>query len=621
MTDLDPNEITTTTDLDASQTPTNPTPQPYESAVAWAPAVPVVPPSTPRRGGRLRWAAAIAVVALVIGASVAVAALITGGSSESTVIGYVPDRTVVYGEVRLDLPGDQRRAVGAFLSKFPGFADQSALDGKVDEVLDVFIKNVSDGDQTYSADIKPWFDGEFAFSVGPLPLAASLLGDQPSMEAFRGLAILSVKDSAAAQAWFAAAIAKSGATTTTETYDGVTLTAFTETDGVRAAFAVLNGKVAVLGDIVSVKAAVDSKGSSGFASEPGPKAALDSASGDHVGFAYVALRPLLDWSTDLSKALAPVAGGPAGAALSDSMLKVVPAWSAYWLRFETDALVMEATAPKPEIALGPTGNRASSVVDHIPSTAIVASTSNDFGKSLSQMLDLYRSDASLKPIFGQLDQAFGLVGGADAALGWMGDAAIVIDDADGTPAGGIIVVPTDKVAAERLLTALRTFIALGGGAQGITVRDETYNGTTITIVELGDIGALSGMAGGAASGLPLPAGNVEIAYAVTSDIVVIGSGPGFVKDVLDTTRATSLASSENYRKLVDRAGQGTGTTFVDITTIREMAEKAASGMADPVAFAKYETEIRPFLIPFDALIASGSVTADLSRSVVIVTVK
>ncbi|OGO55245.1 MAG: hypothetical protein A2Z32_00125 [Chloroflexi bacterium RBG_16_69_14] len=301
MSDLDPNETTTASELDpttsvpvptapvtptspltpASEMPTNPTPQTYEAAVAWAPAVPVSTASAPRRGGRLRWAAAIAVVAVVLGASAAVAALITNSASQATVLGYVPPGTVVYGEVRLDLPGDQRRAAGEFLSKFPGFADQAALDTKLDEVLDELVKKASDGDQTYTADIKPWFDGEVAFSLGPLPPASSLTPDRSSMDQFRGLALLSIKDAVAAQAWFDAAVKKSGATTTTEPYNGATLTIVAERGVPQAAYALLGGKVAVLGDLVSVKAAVDTNGNSGFASEPGPKAALASADGDH----------------------------------------------------------------------------------------------------------------------------------------------------------------------------------------------------------------------------------------------------------------------------------------------------------------------------------------------------
>ena len=171
MSEHDPNDVTTSTDLDPTSVvpttapltptgsaPSHPTPQPLEPAVAWAPAVPVATTRAPRRGGRLRWAAAIAIVALVIGATGVVAALLTAGASQSTVIGYVPANTVIYGELRLDLPGDQRQAVGEFLSKFPGFKDQAALETKIDEVLDQFVKDVSDGDQTYTTDIEPWFD-------------------------------------------------------------------------------------------------------------------------------------------------------------------------------------------------------------------------------------------------------------------------------------------------------------------------------------------------------------------------------------------------------------------------------------------------------------------------------
>jgi hypothetical protein len=601
------------------------TPPTFEHEVAWASgpvaASPVLPPKAPRRGGRLRWAVSLAVVALVVIASAAVAALITGQSSNATVLGYVPAGTTMYVEARLDLPGDQRRATGEFMSKFPGFADQAALDPKLDQVLDDLIKGATNNAESYTADIKPWFDGELAFSLGALPPAAGMMnGDAAAMSSMRALVLASVKDPALAQAWFNAHIAESGAKTTTETYNGATLTVFDADGGITPALAVIDGKVVVAGDITSVKAAVDTKGSGGFAAEPGPKAALDSSNEDYVGFVYVAIGPLLDWSNDMNAELSQVTGAPV-AAMNEAMLKIIPDWGAYWVRFESDALVMDAVAPKPETVIGPTQNRASTVIEHIPGSAIVAATSNDYGANLKQVLDVYRSDPALKPMLDQVDQALGLVGGTDAALGWAGDSAVVINDTDTGPEGGVIVVPTDKAAAAQLFTSLRSFIALGGDQAGITIKDETYNGVTITIVDLGDLSKLTGMTG-AAVPLPLPAGHLEIAYAVTDDIVVIGSGPGFVKHVLDTTKDTSLAANGRYKTLADRAGTGTGTTFVDLTAIREMIEKAAAdGTADAAELAKYEKEIKPFLVPFDALVASGSVDGDLTRSVIYITVK
>jgi hypothetical protein len=279
---------------------------------------------------------------------------------------------------------------------------------------------------------------------------------------------------------------------------------------------------------------------------------------------------------------------------------------------------MEATAPKPDKPFGPTENRTSDVVDHIPASAVVVSVTHDLGATIKTVLGLYASEPGIKDMLDQLDEALGLVGGKDAALGWLGDTAVVVNNVAGTPEGGLIVVPTDKAAAERLITAMRTFIALGGGAQGITVREEAYGGTTITIVDLGDAGNLLGM-GLTAGRIPLT-GHLEIAFAVTDDIVVVGSGPSFVKHVLDTTKATSLASDDQYKQLADRVGAGTGTSFVDITAIRGMLEKAMA-TGDAAAKAKYETDVKPFLLPFDALYASSSNQGNLTSSTVIITVK
>ena len=643
MSDLDPNEQTTTTDLDPTTsvpTPTSPvaptpvtpapltppiwgdgapsypTPQPYEPAVAWAPAVPVSTASARRRGGRLRWAAAIAIVAVILGASAAVAALVTNSQAQSTVIGYVPSGSIAYGEVRLDLPGDQRQAVGAFLSKFPGFHDQAALDTKLDEILDQFIKKATNDKQTYTADIKPWFGGEVALTVGPLPPAASMSDRATVTNALRALALLSVTDPAAADAWIDKTIAASGAKTTTETYNGVTLTILAEDTGPKIAYAVIGDKVAALGDLTSVKAAVDTGGKSGFASEPGPKAALASSTGDHVGFVYVALEPLLDWSTELNKAAASQSGAT-GAALEDSIKKLLPAWTAGWLSFDDDAMVIESTTPKAETPIGPTENRTSALARHIPSTAIATSISNDLGKTIDQALTLYASQPAYKDMLDQVDKALGLVGGRAGAIGWIGDTALVVNDAGGTLEGGIVIDPTDKAAAERLSAALQAVVGLGGASQGITVHDESYNGTTITIVDLGDASKLSG--GADSMVIPLPTGHIEIAYAVTDDVVVIGSGPAFVKHVLDTTEATSLATDPQYKRLADRVGPGTASAFVDLAAVRGLAEKAMAGGGQ--SGSKYDTDVKPFLIPFDALYASNSTSSDLNKSTVIITVK
>ena len=300
------------------------------------------------------------------------------------------------------------------------------------------------------------------------------------------------------------------------------------------------------------------------------------------------------------------------------MKKLLPAWTAGWLSFDNDAMVIESTAPKAQTPIGPTENRTSTLARHIPSTAIATSISNDLGKTIDQALTLYASQPTYKAMLDQVDKALGLVGGRAGAIGWIGDTALVVNDAGGTPEGGIVIDPTDKAAAERLSAALQAVVGLGGASQGITIRDESYNGTTITIVDLGDASKLSG--GADSMVLPLPTGHIEIAYAVTDDVVVIGSGPAFVKHVLDTTEATSLASDPQYKRLADQAGPGTASAFVDLAAVRGLAEKAMAGR-DASGITKYETDVKPFLIPFDALYASNSTSSDLNKSTVIITVK
>ncbi len=178
--------------------------------------------------------------------------------------------------------------------------------------------------------------------------------------------------------------------------------------------------------------------------------------------------------------------------------------------------------------------------------------------------------------------------------------------------GGLIVLPTDVEDAKRLFTSIRNLAPLSGVA-GVTFRDEDYHGTTISVASI-DVGAVAGDA------VPIPLDKVEIAWAVTDEYVVLGTGPEFVKHVLDTTDATSLGSNDRYEALLARVKAGTGSVFVDIAAVRDHIEGMIKS-GDAAGLKKYETDVKPFLAPFDALIASNSVGGDLNRSTIVITVK
>jgi hypothetical protein len=564
-------------------------------------------------GDRRRWLIAAGVVGVLVIASALAVSLFTGRAANAIVLGYVPTDSIMYGEVRMDLPGDQRANLGGFLSRFPGFADQSTIETKVDEVLDRLVGSATDGQQAFSSDIKPWFAGEVAFSVGALPDPSVATTDPAAMDNARALLLVSVKDAVAAKAWFDSIIADHGITTTTESYGGATITIGDAPD--QAAYALLDGKVAVVGDVASVKAAIDTKGASGFGADPSVKTALASTSGDHVGFVYVAVRPLVDWSTKVGGA--EVLGTTPNAALTS----LVPDWAAFALCVEGDGLVMESLAPKTD-ASNVGDARTSPVADHVPATAIALAISHDYGKGIQAFIDTYRSMPEFKPTVDSIDQALGVLGGPEAAIGWIGDVGVVVAQTETGVDGGLIVVPTDRAAAERLFTSLRTLVSLGGATAGISLRDETYAGQTITIVDLGDVRDLAALGGVPTDdlGVDLPTGHVELAYAITDQVVVLGSGPGFVQHVLDTTPATSIASNERYKALVGRVGPGSGVGFLDITAIRGLIESAAVRMGG-TDLSEYEQEYKPFLEPFDAVITTTSVKDGVSCTKAIVTVK
>ena len=588
---------------------------------AYAPASEVSTTQVVPGNGRQRWMIAAGIIGVLVVVSAVAFSLFTGRAANATVLGYVPNDSIMYGEFRMDLPGDQRNAVGQFLSKFPGFADQSTIETKIDEVLDRIVGSATDGNQAFSSDIKPWFGGQVAFSVGALPDPAAFESapEGSGLEDARFLGLVSIKDEAAALAWFEAAIAdaESGSERSTEAYGDVTIHHFVGPNEPPGAYAVLGGKVAVIGDPASVKAAVDTKGTGTFAATPEFSAALDATTGDHVGFMYIALRSLVEWSASISDET--VVGGVD----SDVVLGFVPDWAAFALRVEGDALRMEALAPKPEGDVP--AARTSTVAEHVPSTAIALSVSNDYGQGIIKTLDTYRAEPSLKEVIDGIDQAISVLGGSEAAIGWIGDLGVAVTRTDSGVEGGLVISPTDSAAASRLFTSLRTLASLGGAGMGIEIRDEPYANTTITIVDLGELSDLAGL--GSMAGVPpevlgtdLPAGRVKLAFAVTDNVVILGSGPGFVRSVLDTTPDTSIARNDRYEALIARVGQGTGSGFVDITAIRELIEGAMTNAATAER-AEYETNVKPFLVPFDAMAASSAIVGEVSRSTTIVTVK
>jgi hypothetical protein len=299
--------------------------------------------------------------------------------------------------------------------------------------------------------------------------------------------------------------------------------------------------------------------------------------------------------------------------------ELTPDWMLFRIQARGDALAFEGVTP--HVDLGPGENRVGTLAQHVPPGTIALVDAHDYGAILLDLVERIRAEPGTEEAFRQIDQAVGVVGGFEGLLGWMGDAgfAVARDDAGGVQ-GGLVFRPTERAQAERLFTTLRSFASIGGAQAGITVRDEEYNGTTIGVVDFGDWATLLGSAGGLPPGMEIPEGRVELAWATTDNIVVVGVGTAWVHSVLDAGAGESLADTERYRTHLERVGtENLMSSWLDITAVRELVE--GLGPTDPEAFGQYERDIKPYLVPLDVLIAASVRDGGLDHGTSVITVK
>jgi hypothetical protein len=563
----------------------------------------VVAPRAVTAGGRLglRWAVALVVVALVVATSAAGAWFLAGRSGTSTLAGWVPSDSVAYVEARLDLPGDQRQQLGNFLAHFPGFKDQANLDEKIAEALDRAIRGSTNDRHDYSTEVQPWFGGEVAASVGPLPPVSSSASPS-SPPTMRYLVLVSTHDRAATEAWVAKVAAEAPTAPTTETYKGVTIRTVAAGDHGQASVAVLD-RVLLVGDPASVKASIDTGGTAGLAANSHFSAASDRADGDHLGFGWMNVRAYVDWSMRVAAAY-----GAPSTRIDPALTDFVPGWAVGDLRATNgDALTGRAVAPHssaiPVVARG-----ASTLPAHVPSTALAFLDVHDTATLAKAALDRWRSVPSMTNAMKSVDQALAALGGEDAAIGWLGEAAIaVLPDGTGATAGALVAATgRDKAAA--FARQIRNLLVLGGPSLGLSSRDENHNGTTITILT-----PSAGQDGIAGASLPS-----ELAFAVRDDLVVAGT-PAFVRAVLDTRADASLASIARFTGPLARVGSdSTSVGWVDLAAVRTRIEALVPAGTDR---DRYVSDVAPYLQPLDVVVYGQASASDFDAGTVSLIVK
>jgi hypothetical protein len=549
--------------------------------------------TTPRSG--LRWGIALLVVALVAVTASAAFFVLSGRAAASPMLAYAPAGSVIYAEIRGDLPGDQRQQLGTFLSAFPGFADQSTLDDKLTETLDRLVRATTDGKHSYATEIKLWWGGAIAIDVPALPDSAS----EPN--AFRGAGYLTVTDGAKAQAWIRDQL--DGATSSSETYAGVPLTVVAAgASKVKGAYGV-DGSVLIVGDVDSVKASLDARrhqsGRTSLADDANVRQALAALPADHLVFGFVDNARMLAWSRTMSRR----AGTAATPDLSACTAVGATSWAAFTLRADGKTIRMDTIQPaskeRPKVTTA-----SSRVASRLPANTIVQADVHDLGAVLLGTLDACRKVPEIAKALTEIDKSVDAIGGWNSLLGWIGDTDIVVTRDGATLAGGVVGIAADKAGAARMLTQIRNLLALAGSTQ-IAIKDEDYGGTTITTISPNDVKAF---------GVP-----ASVAFAVRDDLVVIGIGADFVKHVLDVRAGASLADQDRYRQAIGRVeAANEQQVYIDVSAVRSAIESAAPAGTVP---KDYRTEYKPYIEPLDLVAGSTATKDDIVRGSFVLIVK
>ena len=550
-------------------------PQLIPMGEGWAPGVGGVPVAPKSR--RMRWGIALGFVAIVAIVATAGAFVLSGaaGASQSLTVGYAPKGTVSFTVLRTDLPGDQHQKLTDFMSHFPGFGDRALFDTAIDNSLNKLVSSVSP-DLTYTSAFKPWMQGEI--SIASID-AASINATGPTalgmVQPPNAVAMVALKDRAAAETFVSAEVTKLGETFTSSSYAGATLHT-TTVSGTSAAYA-FTDNVLLLGTADAVKASLDAKSKGSLASDDNYKAAMKSLSGDSISIYYVAANALIRQE---------MAAMPSGASALPQdqvnlLLDNVPAWVAGQVRAESDHLLVETTLPRSSSMPKP-GNHASALASLVPASTVGLFELHSIGDLATTGLDALSAQnapAELRTQINTIKTAIAGFGG----LEWLGDGAAVVTKNGSTYDGGIVVKTTDAKTASDKLGLLRTLLAASGGS-GLATQDETYKGVTITSLQAGGSGA-----GGAASGMNL---NASVAFAAKDDLIIAGTDVSFVKSVIDTTADNSLASSDTYKTALSAAGtNNAAAAYVDVPTI-------AAGLDAqlPPAYAEFFTaNVKPYL--------------------------
>lgn len=558
------------------------------------------------------WAVAAVVGTVALAASIGIVLgsfLINGrgGAEIGAAAGYVPAGAVTYVEASLDLPDDQRAALQELLGRFEGIDVDDVIGAGLGEKLDQLLTE-SGVDHSYSEEIAPWFDGRVAFALldadyisptnalNPLGgMGMQSLGSVPNM-----LALVGTRDAAATTAFLdelRGEAEAAGATSSSESYAGATIwsiDAVASLDELGTTSTPSGGAYALSGDHLlmgptaeTIKTALDVHAgtSDSFASRADVQAAVDGLPSERVATFVSDSAPVVESMRAALSELMPELDAVADVYASGlSMLQVGS------LRFEGDRVVADGVGTMPSRGMA---NSDRSLAEAVPADALAYVDGTGIGSYLADLIAAGKEAAAAAGEEDAVAQVEGILGAKiEEFVAWIDEAALT-GGWDGTaPWGGLLITPTSTEEAELRLGQLRALAGLAGmGGIGLTVTDEEVDGVTVTRFAVSEMGT-----------------DVAFEYAITDGRVLIGFGDSFIRRVLETDAAASLAASDRFAAALDEVGGASGTSLLwaDIDGLRQAIEEGLPAEER----GEYDEKVAPWLESLDTLIGVMRVEGD-----------
>jgi len=473
----------------------------------------------------------IALVTLIglTGAAVVAAYLLIFSAATDRAAALAPATSAVYVNVYLQPSTGQQMNLAGLIGRLPGFADEASLDEKVDQVVENLL---GDTGIDYRTQVKPWLGDQVAIAAWPK-------ADDPTQA--ETAILIGVSDRELAEAAAADLAEQSGTTFETETYQDVDLHV---ADG--GSYAFVDDMLAVGSTVEAVRTVVDvAGGAASLADRADFVAAMDRLPADHLASAFADLTTVAD-ATGMEQPLDNYTTASAALIAEEDGLRISGS-----APFDTGSA---APSARDRFALG---SEPSSLPDWMPEDTIAEAVVFGLRQTLEDAEAAIGATPEGEQVTSTLDSlraiaAFGLGVDLDADVLPLFDreVGIAITGFDGDlPSGQLLLRPDDPDAAADAVGRIADRLSTIGGSRST----EDHDGIEITVLSIPD--------------------TVDVAYAVTDGILILGFSPGDVIAALDAHGGgASVGDTDAYRRAFDVAGTRAGAeAFVNIGPVVDLA--------------------------------------------------